>query len=76
MSISRLADSLADLPKWYAPNRIIALARLAVLPRPGYEPSLDVVADKLAAKAGQLLTDSVIRRSWFLIHIFLLISSD
>lgn len=44
------ADSLADLPKWRAPNRIIELARLAVLARPGYEPSLDAVAERLAPK--------------------------
>jgi len=31
-------DSLSDLPRWHDPARIIQLARLAVLRRPGYEP--------------------------------------
>lgn len=41
-------DSLADLPKWRDPIRIVALARLAVLPRPGYDPDLDALAERLA----------------------------
>jgi nicotinate-nucleotide adenylyltransferase len=43
------ADSLADLPKWREPARIVALARLAVLPRPGYHPDLEDVAGRLAS---------------------------
>lgn len=35
------SDSLADLPRWRDPARIIALARLAVLARPGSAPDLD-----------------------------------
>lgn len=35
------ADSLADLPQWRDPTRIIALARLAVLARSGSAPDLD-----------------------------------
>ncbi|MBI5567490.1 MAG: nicotinate (nicotinamide) nucleotide adenylyltransferase [Chloroflexi bacterium] len=31
-------DSLSDLPRWREPARLITLARLAVLRRPGYEP--------------------------------------
>jgi nicotinate-nucleotide adenylyltransferase len=31
-------DSLSDLPRWRDPARLIQLARLAVLRRPGYEP--------------------------------------
>ncbi len=31
-------DSLGDLPRWRDPARIVQLARLAVLRRPGYEP--------------------------------------
>jgi nicotinate-nucleotide adenylyltransferase len=38
------ADSLADLPQWRDPACITALARLAVLARPGYEPKLDGAA--------------------------------
>ena len=43
------ADSLADLSKWREPARIVTLARLAVLPRPGYSPDLDAVAVHLAS---------------------------
>ncbi len=39
------ADSLADLPRWRAPARIIALARLAVLARPGYKFDLALPID-------------------------------
>ena len=39
------ADSLVDLPHWRAPARIIKLARLAVLPRPGAEPDMDVLSE-------------------------------
>jgi nicotinate-nucleotide adenylyltransferase len=31
------ADSLADLPQWYEPNRVVAQAGLIVVPRPGVE---------------------------------------
>lgn len=31
-------DSLADLPNWRAPERIIRLCRLVAVPRPGYFP--------------------------------------
>jgi nicotinate-nucleotide adenylyltransferase len=41
------ADSLADLPHWRDPARITALARLAVLARPGYEPHLERLAAQL-----------------------------
>ncbi len=36
-------DSLAQFPGWYAPERIIRLCKLAVVPRPGY-PRPDVSA--------------------------------
>jgi nicotinate-nucleotide adenylyltransferase len=45
-------DSLTDLPKWRAPKRIIALARLGVLPRPGYIPDLDTLAARLCSDGG------------------------
>jgi nicotinate-nucleotide adenylyltransferase len=31
------ADSLADLPQWYEPKRVVAQAGLIVVPRPGVE---------------------------------------
>jgi nicotinate-nucleotide adenylyltransferase len=43
-------DSLVDLPKWRAPNQIIALARLGVLSRPGYEPDLEAIQEKLSSR--------------------------
>jgi nicotinate-nucleotide adenylyltransferase len=36
-------DSLGDLPRWRDPARLIQLARLAVLRRPGYEPDWAVL---------------------------------
>lgn len=41
------ADSLNDLPKWYKPNQILLMARLGVLPRPGYAPDLEVLTTLL-----------------------------
>jgi nicotinate-nucleotide adenylyltransferase len=41
------ADSLGDLPHWRDPAGIMALARLAVLARPGYEPDLQRLAAQL-----------------------------
>jgi nicotinate-nucleotide adenylyltransferase len=38
------SDSLADLPHWHEPARLIQGCRLAVLRRPGYEPDLDHLA--------------------------------
>lgn len=35
-------DALSDLLRWRDPARVIQLARLAVLRRPGYEPDWDV----------------------------------
>jgi nicotinate-nucleotide adenylyltransferase len=46
------ADSLADLPLWRAPERIITLARLAALERPGYEFDLDDLAARLCSGNG------------------------
>jgi nicotinate-nucleotide adenylyltransferase len=46
------ADSLADLPKWRLPHRIINLARLGVLSRPGYVPDLDALGARLGAVDG------------------------
>lgn len=40
------SDSLLDLPGWRRPDRILELARLVVLPRPGFDPA--------AAPAGTL----------------------
>jgi nicotinate-nucleotide adenylyltransferase len=37
------ADSLADLPSWYQPERLLRLATLIVVNRPGFEVSPDLV---------------------------------
>ena len=37
------ADSLEDLPRWYAPQRLIARATLAVASRPGVRPDLNAL---------------------------------
>jgi len=36
-------DSLADLPRWWQPSRLVAMCRLVVVPRPGY-PAPDLKA--------------------------------
>lgn len=41
------ADSLVDLPDWYAPDRLLSLCRLAVAHRPGYYPNLPDLASRL-----------------------------
>ena len=46
------ADSLADLPKWRMPHRIISLVRLGVLSRPGYVADLDALAARLSVVDG------------------------
>jgi nicotinate-nucleotide adenylyltransferase len=48
MSFTVGADSLADLPRWRAPAHIIALARLAVLVRPGNMFDLDDLATTIS----------------------------
>ena len=48
-------DSLADLPNWKAPERVIRLCRLVAVPRPGYFPpdlkSLEDVIPGLSERA-------------------------
>jgi len=36
-------DSLAELPRWWQPSRLVAMCRLVVVPRPGY-PAPDLKA--------------------------------
>lgn len=36
-------DSLIDLPKWYQPQQLIQLVRLAVIARPGYQANMDTL---------------------------------
>jgi nicotinate-nucleotide adenylyltransferase len=41
------ADSLADLATWYRPERIVAIADLAVVGRPGYSVDLEALERRL-----------------------------
>ena len=43
------ADSLADLPQWYEPQRVLEQAEIIAVPRPGVETW---TADRLAAAVG------------------------
>ena len=43
------ADSLADLPQWYEPRRVLEQAAVVAVPRPGVETW---TADRLAAAVG------------------------
>ena len=51
------ADAVLDLPNWHAPQRLVELARLAVVARPGAEvdpASLDAILPGLAARVDWL----------------------
>jgi nicotinate-nucleotide adenylyltransferase len=50
------ADSLADLPQWYEPQRVLEHAAIVAVPRPGVETW---TADRLAAEVG--LTPDAVR---------------
>ncbi|RME51349.1 MAG: nicotinate (nicotinamide) nucleotide adenylyltransferase [Caldilineae bacterium] len=43
------ADSLAALPTWHEPARLLSLCRLAVAHRPGYRPDLRRLSERLPA---------------------------
>ena len=60
-------DSLADLADWRQPGRILSLARLAVLSRPGYRPDLEALAGRLS-RNGVLTTaqDLAYRIDWLM----------
>ncbi len=48
------ADALRDFPGWHAPERVAALARLAVVARPGVAMDLAAIARAVPATAGRL----------------------
>ena len=48
------ADALRDFPGWRAPERIAALARLAVVVRPGVATDLAALARAVPATAGRI----------------------
>jgi nicotinate-nucleotide adenylyltransferase len=50
------SEALADLATWHEPERILALCRLAVVPRPGSPlPALGDVAGRFAAAADRIV---------------------
>jgi nicotinate-nucleotide adenylyltransferase len=53
------ADSVCDLPKWRAPERILALATLVVFPRAGYSSAVTVGrTDAVTSRASVVLFES------------------
>jgi nicotinate-nucleotide adenylyltransferase len=49
------ADAFADLPTWHDPERLVALARIAVAPRRGHElPDPAPVIERLPGLSGRL----------------------
>jgi nicotinate-nucleotide adenylyltransferase len=40
-------DSLAELPTWHQPERLIEICQVVAVPRPGSEPDLDALNDKI-----------------------------
>lgn len=64
-------DSLAQLPRWREPQRIISMARLVAVPRPGFPPpelaALEQAVPGLSARL-HLLTEPVLSISSTLIR--------
>jgi nicotinate-nucleotide adenylyltransferase len=36
-------DSLAELPTWHQPDRLVEICRVVAIPRPGYDPDLEAL---------------------------------
>lgn len=49
------ADALADLGRWYAVERILALAKIVAVGRPGAAPDVAHLAERLPALASRLI---------------------
>jgi len=50
------SDNLIDLPRWYHPEYLISLCRLAAVPRPGYPPpDLDALNAAVPGVLGRLI---------------------
>lgn len=50
------ADSLADLHRWYDAPRIIRLARIVAVARPGYSPDIEPLEARLPGLRAALIT--------------------
>ena len=48
-------DSLAQLPDWYQPWRLIGLCTLVALPRPGYAPDLAALEARIPGISGHII---------------------
>jgi nicotinate-nucleotide adenylyltransferase len=48
------ADSLADLPRWYEAARIVALARIVAVERPGHRLNTESLLERLPSISGRL----------------------
>jgi nicotinate-nucleotide adenylyltransferase len=48
------ADLIADLPRWYAIDRLLALCRFVVMTRPGYQIDLDHLYTTLPSAQGRM----------------------
>lgn len=54
LTVIMSVETLADLPTWHAPERLLGLARVAVVPREGYPaPEPGWLARQLPAGSGQ-----------------------
>jgi nicotinate-nucleotide adenylyltransferase len=49
------ADSLADLPTWHQPERLLSLCQLVVAPRPGYKPDMAALQAQFPGLSQRLL---------------------
>lgn len=55
LTVIMSAETVADLPSWHEPERLLALARVAVVPREGYPaPEPGWLARQLSAHGGAL----------------------
>lgn len=48
-------DSLAQLPDWREPSRMIGLCTLVALPRPGYAPDLAALENRIPGISGHII---------------------
>jgi len=48
------SDSLAELPTWYQPERLLEICQVVAVPRPGYEPDLESLDVKIPGAAERI----------------------
>lgn len=47
-------DSLAELPTWYQPERLIETCQVVAIPRPGHDPDLDALDDQIPGASDRI----------------------